>query len=98
MLESEESVNIWGNASTWCLLLLLLYFALAGVSPFVNEPTATRAVATDSAGGVLFERVSKLLISVACMAFALQRHASVRRLSMQTKLIVFYPLLAILLA
>jgi exopolysaccharide production protein ExoQ len=94
----KGSGSIWGNASTWCLLLLLLYFALAGVSPFVNEPTATRAVATDSAGGVLLERVSKLLISVACMAFALQRHASVRRLSMQTKLIIFYPLLALLLA
>jgi exopolysaccharide production protein ExoQ len=90
--------SIWGRASTWGLLLLLLYFALDGVSPFVNEPTATRAVATGSAGGVLFERVSKLLISVVCMAFALQRHASVRRLSMQTKLITIYPLLALLLA
>jgi exopolysaccharide production protein ExoQ len=90
--------SIWGRASTWGLLLLLLYFALDGVSPFVNEPTATRAVATGSAGGVLFERVSKLLISVVCMAFALQRHTSVRRLSMQTKLITIYPLLALLLA
>ena len=72
----QGSGSIWVHASTWGLLLLLLYFALDGVSPFVNEPTATRAVATDSAGGVLFERVSKLLISVACMAFALQRHAS----------------------
>jgi exopolysaccharide production protein ExoQ len=94
----QGSGSIWGHASTWGLLLLLLYFALDGVSPFVNEPTATRAVATGSAGGVLFERVSKLLISVACMAFALQRHASVRRLSMQTKLITTFPLLALLLA
>jgi exopolysaccharide production protein ExoQ len=94
----KGSGSIWGHASTWGLLLLLLYFALCGVSPFVNEPTATRAVATDSAGGVLLERISKLLISVACMAFALQRHGSVRRLSMHTKLITIYPLLALLLA
>jgi exopolysaccharide production protein ExoQ len=94
----KGSGSIWGSASTWGLLLLLLYFALGGVSPFVNEPTATRAVATSSAGGVLFDRVSKLVIFLACMAFALQRHASVRRLSMQTKLITFFPLLALLLA
>jgi exopolysaccharide production protein ExoQ len=94
----QGSGSIWVHASTWGLLLLLLYFALDGVSPFVNEPTATRAVATGSAGGVLFERVSKLLISVVCMAFALQRHASVRRLAMQTKLIIVYPILALLLA
>jgi exopolysaccharide production protein ExoQ len=94
----KGSGSIWGHASTWGLLLLLLYFALDGVSPFVNEPTATRAVATGSAGGVLFDRVSKLLIFVACTAFALQRHASVRRLSMQTKLITIFPLLALLLA
>jgi exopolysaccharide production protein ExoQ len=102
-VRKQESANqgyesIWGHASTWGLLLLLLYFALDGVSPFVNEPTATRAVATGSAGGVLFERVSKLLISVACMTFALQQHASVRRLSMQTKLITIFPLLALLLS
>ena len=90
--------SIWGHASTWGLLLLLLYFALDGVSPFVNEPTATRAVATGSAGGVLVDRASKLLVFVACMGFALQRHASVRRLSMQTKLITIFPLLALLLA
>ena len=60
--------SIWGHASTWGLLLLLLYFALDGVSPFVNEPTATRAVATSSAGGVLIDRLSKLLMFVACMA------------------------------
>jgi exopolysaccharide production protein ExoQ len=94
----QGSGSIWGHASTWGLLLLLLYFALDGVSPFVNEPTATRAVATGSAGGVLFDRVSKLLISCACMAFALQRHSSVRRLALQTKLIILYPLLALLLA
>jgi exopolysaccharide production protein ExoQ len=95
---AEGSQSIWGHASTWGLLLLLLYFTLDGVSPFVNEPTATRAVATGSAGGILFERVSKLLIAVACVAFALHGHASVRRLSMQTKLITIFPLLALLLA
>ena len=94
----KASGSIWGHASTWGLLFLLLYFALDGVSPFVNEPTATRAVATGSAGGVLFDRISKLLIFLACMAFALQRHASVRRLSRQMKLMTAFPLLALLLA
>jgi exopolysaccharide production protein ExoQ len=97
MLESEESVKIWGHASTWGLLLLLFYFALAGVSPFVNEPTATRAVQTGSAGGALVDRLIKLLIVTACMMFVLQRHQSVRRVSMQMKLITSFPILALLL-
>jgi len=57
----KGSGSIWGNASSWCLLLLLLYFALAGVSPFVNEPTATRAVATGSAGSVLLSALASCL-------------------------------------
>jgi exopolysaccharide production protein ExoQ len=97
MLESEEPLNIWGHASTWGLLLLLLYFALAGVSPFVNEPTATRAVQTGSAGAALVDRLIKLLIIAACMMFVLQRHRSVRRMSMQMKLITSFPVLALLL-
>jgi exopolysaccharide production protein ExoQ len=97
MLESEESVNIWRQASTWGLLLLLFYFALAGVSPFVNEPTATRVVQTSSAGGALVDRLIKLLIIAACMMFVLQRHQSVRRMSMQMKLITSFPILALLL-
>jgi exopolysaccharide production protein ExoQ len=95
--EPEESGNIWSRASTWSLLLLLLYFALAGVSPFMNEPTANRVVATSSAGGALFERLSKLLIVVVCMMFVLQRHQSVCRMGMQMKLITGFPILALLL-
>jgi exopolysaccharide production protein ExoQ len=95
--EPEESGNIWSRASTWSLLLLLLYFALAGVSPLMNEPTANRVVATSSAGGALFERMSKLLIVVVCMLFVLQRHQSVRRMGMQMKLITGFPILALLL-
>jgi exopolysaccharide production protein ExoQ len=95
--EPEESGDIWSRASTWSLLLLLLYFALAGVSPFMNEPTANRVVATSSAGGALFERMSKLLIVVVCMLFVLQRHQSVRRMGMQMKLITGFPILALLL-
>jgi O-antigen ligase len=79
-------------------LLILLYFALDGVSPFVNEPTATRAVATSSAGGVLADRLGKLLIFVACMIFVMQRQQSVRRLSMQMKLMTSFPILALLLS
>jgi exopolysaccharide production protein ExoQ len=96
--EGRESGNIWSHASTWALLLLLLYFALDGVSPFVNEPTATRAVATSSAGGVLTDRLGKLLMFAACMLFAMQRHQSVRRLSMQMKLVTSFPILALLLS
>jgi exopolysaccharide production protein ExoQ len=95
--EPEESGNIWSRVSTWSLLLLLLYFALAGISPFMNEPTANRVVATSSAGGALFERVSKLFIVVVCMVFVLQRHQSVRRMGMQMKLITSFPILALLL-
>jgi O-antigen ligase len=94
----EAASSIWEHASTWGLLLLLLYFALDGISPFVNEPTATRAVATGSTGGVLFDRVSKLFMFLACMAFALQRQASVRRLCRHMKLVTTFPLLAVLLA
>lgn len=94
----NESGNIWTHVSTWALLLLLLYFALDGVSPFVNEPTATRAVATSSAGGVLTDRISKLLMFAACMIFAIQRQQSVRRLSMQMKLVTSFPILALLLS
>lgn len=96
-MEPERSEKIWSRASTWSLLLLLLYFAVAGVSPFVNDPTATRAVATSSASGALFERLSKLLIVVVCMIFVVQRHQSVRRMSMQMKLITSFPILALLL-
>jgi O-antigen ligase len=92
-----EPGAIWSRASTWGLLLLLIYFALDGVSPFINEPTAMRAVATSSGGGVLMERLSKLLICAACLIFALQRHRSVRRLSMQMKLVTCFPILALLL-
>jgi O-antigen ligase len=95
--EPQESGNIWSRASTWSLLLLLLYFAVAGVSPFVNDPTATRAVATTSAGSALVERLGKLLIVVVCMIFVVQRHQAVRRMSMQMKLITSFPILALLL-
>jgi exopolysaccharide production protein ExoQ len=92
---AEESANIWVHASTWGLLLLLFYFALDGVSPFVNEPTATRAVATG--GGVMVDRVGKLVMFLACMVFAVYRHQSVRRISMQMKLVTGFPILALLL-
>jgi exopolysaccharide production protein ExoQ len=95
---AEEPAHIWGRASTWGLLLLLFYFALDGISPFVNEPTATRAVATSSAGSVLVDRTSKLVIFLACMVFVVHRHQSVRRMSTQMKLVTSFPLLALLLS
>jgi exopolysaccharide production protein ExoQ len=88
---------MWSRASTWGLLLVLLYFALDGVSPFVNSPTALRAVATSSEGWILGERVSKLCMFVLCMIFVAQRRQAVRRLSMQMKLVTSFPILALLL-
>jgi exopolysaccharide production protein ExoQ len=93
----EEPGPIWGRASIWGLLLLLIYFSLDGISPFINEPTAMRAVATTSAGGVVMDRLSKLLICAACLLFALPWHRSVYRLSMQMKLVTCFPILALLL-
>jgi exopolysaccharide production protein ExoQ len=94
---AEGSGNIWSRTPTWVLLLLLFYFALDGVSPFVNEPAATRAVATVSASGVLTDRLGKLVICVVCMIFALQRQNAVRGLSMHMKLVTSFPILALLL-
>jgi exopolysaccharide production protein ExoQ len=95
---AQEAENIWPRASTWGLLLLLLYFALAGVSPFVNDPTSTRIVATSSAGGVVVDRLSKLMSILACMVFVLQRHEHVSRLCAQMKLMTSFPILALLLS
>jgi O-antigen ligase len=95
---AAESRDIWSRASTWGLLLLLLYFAVGGVSPFANEPTATRIAATSSASGALLERSSKLLIVLACMIFVVQRHESVRQLGLQMKLVTSFPILALLLS
>jgi exopolysaccharide production protein ExoQ len=94
---AAPSAAIWSRASTWGLLLLLLYFALDGVSPFFNSPTALRAVATSSEGGILGERLTKLLMFVICMIVAAQRRQAVRRLSMQMKLVTSFPILALLL-
>jgi O-antigen ligase len=93
----DSGNRLWARLSTWGLMLLLLYFALNGVSPFVNDPTATRAVTANSEGGVFFERISKLLIFVACMIFVFQRGKLVCRLSLRLKLITGVPLLALLL-
>jgi exopolysaccharide production protein ExoQ len=94
---AAPSAGIWSRASTWGLLLLLLYFALDGVSPFVNAPTALRAVATSSDGGILGERLIKLWMFVICMIVVAHRHQAVRRLSMQMKLVTSFPILALLL-
>lgn len=94
---AEESGSIWSRAPTWILLLLLFYFALDGVSPFVNEPAATRAVATVSASGVFADRLGKIVVFAVCILFALQRHQFVRRLSMQMKLVTCFPILGLIL-
>jgi exopolysaccharide production protein ExoQ len=88
---------MWSRASTWSLLLVLLYFALDGVSPFVNSPTALRAVATSSEGGALGERVSKLWMFALCMIFVARRRRDVRSMILQMKLVTAFPILALLL-
>ena len=94
---AQARTRIWGRASTWGLMLLLLYYALNGTSPFANDPITMRAVATTSAGGVVFERLSKLLMFVVCVAFAGRRRRSVRRLCSQMKLVTAFPIVALLL-
>ena len=87
----------WRQASTWVLLLLWIYYALNGISPFVNEPTAMRAVATSSGQSIAFERLSKLALFLVCMAFVIRRRQSVLRIATQMKLVTSFPLLALLL-
>ena len=91
------SNDFWSRASTWGLLLPLLYFALDGVSPFVNSGTAMRAVQTSSAGGAMMDRLNNVLILGGCMIFVIRRHQAVSALSMQMKLITSFPILALLL-
>jgi exopolysaccharide production protein ExoQ len=90
--------GFWSRASTWGLLLPLLYFALDGVSPFVNGGTAMRAVMTSSAGGAMLDRLSNVLIFSACMFFVIRRHQPIRRLSLHVKLIISFPIVALLLS
>jgi exopolysaccharide production protein ExoQ len=94
----EGALSFWSRASTWTLLLPLLYFALDGVSPFVNSGTAMRAVQTSSAGGVFIDRFSNILIFIVCMLFVIRRHHSVSALSMKMKLITGFPIFAFLLS
>ncbi|WP_213805071.1 O-antigen ligase family protein [Granulicella sp. dw_53] len=96
--KTEATDEFWGRASTWGLLAPLLYFALDGVSPFVNGGTAMRAVMTSSAGGAIIDRLGNILIFAACMFFVIRRHESIRRLSLKVRLITIFPIVAILLA
>jgi O-antigen ligase len=94
----EEDLHLWSRVSTWGLLLPLLYFALDGVSPFVNSGTAMRAVQTSSAGGAFIDRIANIAIFVVCVIFVIRRHHEVSSLSMKMKLITSFPLAAFLLS
>ena len=91
---SAEESSLWSRASTWGLLLPLLYFALDGVSPFVNGAASMRAVSTG--GSPLWDRLNNVLILGGCMIFVIRRHHAVLRLSRQMKLVVLFPVLALL--
>jgi O-antigen ligase len=86
--------GLWSRASTWGLMLPLLYFALDGVSPFVNGPASMRAVSTG--GSALMDRLSNVLILGGCMIFVIRRYRSVFQLCEHMKLIVLFPVLAFL--
>ncbi|HEY6765735.1 MAG TPA: hypothetical protein VI386_13270, partial [Candidatus Sulfotelmatobacter sp.] len=91
---SAGTTSLWSRASTWGLLLPLLYFALDGVSPFVNGAASMRAVSTG--GSALWDRLNNVLILGGCMIFVIRRHHAVLRLSGQMKLVVLFPVLALL--
>jgi exopolysaccharide production protein ExoQ len=93
----ERPASQWRSASTWVLLLLWIYYALNGISPFLNEPTAMRAVATNSGSSVAMERLSKLVLFVVCMLFVMRRPQAVLRVARQMKLVTAFPVLALLL-
>jgi exopolysaccharide production protein ExoQ len=91
---SEVTTSLWSRASTWGLMLPLLYFALDGVSPFSNGPASMRAVSTG--GSPLWDRLSNVLIVGGCMIFVIRRYHAVLWLSRQMKLVVLFPLLALI--
>jgi exopolysaccharide production protein ExoQ len=90
----EGTNGLWSRVSTWALLLPLLYFALDGVSPFVNGAASMRAVSTG--GSVLLDRLNNGLIVAGCLLFVVRRHHAVRLLCGQMKLVVLFPILALL--
>ncbi len=90
----EGTDGLWSRVSTWGLLLPLLYFALDGVSPFVNGPASMRAVSTG--GSVLLDRLNNGLIVTGCLLFVIRRHHAVRWLCGQMKLVILFPILALL--
>jgi exopolysaccharide production protein ExoQ len=90
----EGTDGLWSRVSTWGLLLPLLYFALDGVSPFVNGPASMRAVSTG--GSVLLDRLNNGLIVAGCLIFVIRRHHAVRWLCGQMKLVILFPILALL--
>jgi exopolysaccharide production protein ExoQ len=92
---AERSDGLWSRASTWGLMLPLLYFALDGVSPFVNGAASMRAVSTGSSP--FWDRLNNVLILGGCMFFVIRRHQAIRSLAMKVKLITVFPILALLL-
>lgn len=93
---AEGASSFWSRASTWGLLLPLLYFALDGVSPFTNSGVAMRAVSTG--GSPLWDRLNNVLIFGSCMFFVVRRYRSVCQLGLQMKLVILFPLLVFLLS
>jgi O-antigen ligase len=57
-----------------------------------------RAVLTSSAGGAILDRLNNVLIFGICMFFVIRRHESVRRLALHVKLVISFPIVALLLS
>ncbi len=88
--------SIWSSISTWCLVFLLIWISLGGVSPFSTEDVNFRAVQSSPAGGMV-DRLIKALTFGACMFYVSRMPTAIRALTQQVRLLIAFPILAILL-
>ena len=93
---SPERTSIWSAVSTWCLVFLIIWISLGGVSPFSTEDVNFRAVQSSPAGG-LVDRLIKAFTFGACMFYVSRMPTAIRALTQQIKLLIAFPILAILL-
>ena len=95
-LSSAPRESIWSSVSTWCLVCLVIWISLGGVSPFATEDVKFRAVQSSPAGGMV-DRLIKALTFGACMFYVSRMPAAIKGLTQQIKLLIAFPILAILL-
>lgn len=88
--------QIWGFVSTWGLLVVLLYFAVNGVSPLQNGLVSMRMAATASAG-MSIDTVNNILVVAACSLLVLKELRAIGSLSLKMPLVTCFPILALVL-